>query len=152
MSKYAAIAISLAFLVYGLLRLSIGSAMLAQSCGLIDIVDLREPGVEVAEFMTHKAAQAFIPLSASGYLGYIALMGAVLTIGAVGSLMKRAFGLRFIGAFLVMYLALFINFATVNLKIIHLAICALLFGVLVWLRRRDGEADVMARKDQMSAD
>lgn len=67
-------------------------------------------------------------------------MELVLSIGAFGSLRDKSFGLPFIGAFLAMYALLFVNFQTINQKVVHLAVCAILFGVLLWLKRAQRNA------------
>lgn len=66
-------------------------------------------------------------------------MGAVLAAGAWGSLRDKSYGLPLIGAFLCLYALLFIDFQTINPKIIHLTVCALLFGVLLLVRKSPSE-------------
>jgi len=36
-----------------------------------------------------------------------------------------------------MYAALFINFQTINPKIVHLAVAAVLFLLLLWIKKRE---------------
>jgi hypothetical protein len=64
-------------------------------------------------------------------------MGLTLSIGAIGSLFNKRFGLPLIATFLLMYAALFVNFQTINPKIVHLAVAAVLFLLLFWLKKRD---------------
>lgn len=141
MYRIVAILIGIAFLGYGLLRLGVGSALLAQEVGFIEIDGLKEPLIEVDEFLSAKAERALIPVNVAGYVGFIALMGLTLTIGAIGSLANERFGLPFIGAFLLMYAALFINFLTINPKIVHLGVCFLLFLCLWWIKTYRGTRD-----------
>jgi hypothetical protein len=134
MKKYPALLITLAFLLYGLIRLGVGSFLLSQEMGLIDVAAFREPIVEIGQFLAKAADKQLLPFSVAGYLVYIALMGFVLSAGAVAILKNKSSGFSFIAAFLLLYTLLFVNFQTINPKVIHLAVCALLFVVLFWLK------------------
>ena len=135
--RIIAIVIGIVFLAYGLLRIGVGATMLGDEVGIFDINALQEPLEEVAEFLEKKADKQLISVNVSGYLGYIALMGLTLSIGAIGSLANKRFGLPLIATFLLMYAALFINFQTINPKIVHLAIAAALFLSLLWIKKRE---------------
>lgn len=132
--------ISLLFLGYGLIRLGVGSALLGQEIGLLDFQAFHEPIADIAAFLTRSSSKQIIPVSVAGYVSYIALMGVVLSVGASGCLGSKPYGLKLIGTFLAMYALLFVNFQTINPKAIHFAVCAILFGVLLWLRKRSGNA------------
>jgi hypothetical protein len=137
MYRIIAIVIGIAFLAYGLLRIGVGSAMLGHELGIFDIDALQEPIEEVGDFLEEKADKQLIPVTVGGYVGYIAFMGLTLSIGAIGSLTNKRFGLPFIATFLLMYAALFINFQTINPKIFHLAVAAVLFLLLLWIKKRE---------------
>ena len=113
--------------------------MLGYELGIIDIDALREPIEEVGKFLEEKAEgdSQLIAVSVGGYVGYIALLGLTLSIGAVSSLANKRSGLPLIATFLLMYAALFINFQTINPKIVHLAVAAVLFLLLLWLKVRE---------------
>jgi hypothetical protein len=128
-------AIALVLLGYGLLRLGVGSVLLAQVLGAVDVPGLGAAVEEIAGFLERAGPTSWIATSVAGYVSYIAAMGIVLATGAVGALNDRRFGLPMIGAFLLMYALLFVNFQTINPKVIHLLVCAALFLALVWLRR-----------------
>lgn len=132
--------ISLMFLGYGLIRIGVGSALLGQEMGVVDLPPLREPIDDIAGFLARSGDQQIVPVSVAGYVGYITLMGLVLVTGAIGSLRGQKYGLTLIAAFLVMYALLFVNFQTINPKAIHLAVCAVLFGALLWMRKARGSA------------
>ena len=102
MYRIIAVVIGIAFLAYGLLRIGVGSAMLGHELGVFDIDALQEPIEEVGEFLDEKADKQLIPVTVGGYVGYIALMGLTLSIGAIGSLTNKRFGLPFIATFLLM--------------------------------------------------
>lgn len=140
MQKYVRIFISLAFLGYGLIRIGVGSLLLGQEIGLLDFQSFHDPIKDIGGFLTKSADKQIIPVSVAGYVSYIALMGVVLSIGAIRLLRGQPLGLYFIGAFLVMYALLFVNFQTINPKAIHLAVCTVLFGVLLWLKRAQRSA------------
>lgn len=57
-------------------------------------------------------------------------------LGAIDVLRDKARGLILLGAFLALYAALFVNFQTINRKVVYLEISAALFLVLVALRHR----------------
>lgn len=133
MRRYVRIFVSLALLLYGLIRIGVGTLLFGQEVGWLDLAAFQGPVTDIGGFLDRSADKQIVPVSVAGYLGYIALMGLVLTIGAVGSLRNRSFGLTLIALFLVLYAALFVNFQTINPKILHLAVCAILFGVLLWL-------------------
>ena len=140
MRKPLHILISLLFLGYGLIRLGVGSALLGQEMGLIDFHVFQEPVADIDDFLARSSSKQILPVSVAGYVSYIALMGLVLSIGAIGTLRGRSYGLKLIGTFLVMYALLFVNFQTINPKVVHLAVCAALFWVLLWTRKRPGSA------------
>jgi len=139
MRKYAGTFIAFAFLVYGLIRLGVGSALLGQELELIDFHAFRQPLEDIGNFLGKSIERQIIPMSVSGYVGYIALMGMVLSVGAFRVLKGRPFGLSLIGAFIVMYVLLFVNFQTINPKAIHLVVCMVLFGALLALKRVSGK-------------
>ena len=139
MFRIIAMVIGVVFLAYGLLRIGIGSAMLGHELGIFHIEALQEPIEEVGEFLEEKADnnKQVIPVTVGGYVGYIALMGLMLSTGAIGSLANKRFGLPLIATFLLMYAALFINFLTINPKIVHLAVAVVLFLLLLWIKKRE---------------
>ncbi len=136
MKKYLEMAIVMVFLVYGLIRLGVGSLLLGQESGLIDVEAFRDPIADIAKFLQKSDDKQIIPVSVTGYVSYIALMGVVLITGAYRTFKNHALGLSFIGVFLLMYFVLFINFQTINPKAIHLGVCLLLYIALVWLKGR----------------
>lgn len=140
MRKYIVILISLFFLGYGLIRVGVGSLLLGQEIGLFDFKAFHGPIKDIGFFLAKATEKQIIPVSVAGYVSYIAIMGVVLSVGAFGTLRGRAYGLKLIGASLVMYALLFVNFQTINPKAIYLAVCVVLFGVLFWARERPSNA------------
>ncbi|MBJ7576263.1 hypothetical protein [Luteimonas sp. MC1828] len=140
MRKPIRLVISLLLLSYGLIRLGVGGALLGQEIGLLEFHAFQEPINDIHGFLVKSSSKQIIPFSVAGYVSYIALMGVVLAVGALGSLRNQLYGLKWIGAFLAMYALLFVNFQTINPKAIHLAVCAVLFSVLLWVRKGSGSA------------
>ena len=140
MKRYIRILISLSFLGYGLIRIGVGGALLGQETGLLDFQAFREPIEDISGFLAKSSEKQIVPVSVAGYVGYIAIMGLVLSTGAIGSLSDKKYGLNFIGAFIVMYALLFVNFQTINPKALHLAVCVVLFSVLLWIKHKHGRA------------
>lgn len=134
MRKYVELFIISAFLLYGLIRVGVGSFLFSQEMGLIDFEGFRDPIIEIGQFLGRATDKQLIPFSVAGYVAYIALMGLVLTAGALALLKNKHFGFSFIGAFLLMYTLLFVNFQTINPKAIHLGICIVFFILLYWLK------------------
>lgn len=132
--KYIRIVVALLFFGYGLVRVGVGSLLLGQTIGLIDFPVFHQPLTDIGNFLAKSVDKQIIPFSVAGYVSYIALMGLVLLIGAVRTLKNLALGLTFIAVFIVMYALLFLNFQTINPKIIHLVVCMILFGILLSLK------------------
>lgn len=135
MSKKIIIGISILFLIYGVVRFGVSSALLMQSFGWVNFPDFQDGINEIGMFLVEKNPSSLFSLSAVGYLSYLWVMGALLIIGAIGFLKNKSFGPVSMSAFLVLYVMLFINFQTVNPKVFHLIVCALLFGVVMKAKR-----------------
>ncbi len=135
MQKKIGIVIGVTLLLYGLLRIGVGSLLLSQHLGWLDVLALQDANRDVGTFLAKSADQQLIAVSVPAYLGYIAVMGLVLAAGAVRTLRDKSLGLRLMAIFLLMYAMLFINFQTVNPKLMHLAVCTVLYVVLCWLKQ-----------------
>ena len=59
-------------------------------------------------------------------------MGLVVSIGAIGALLRRSWGLIWLIAYTAMHGALFVNFWTVNPKLWLVALAATGIGVIWW--------------------
>lgn len=131
MGKKVIIGISILFLIYGGVRFGVSSALLLQSFGLINFPDFQDGINKIAKFLIEKNPSSLLALSAVGYLSYLWLMGSLLISGAIGFIKNKSFGPQSMAAFLILYVMLFINFQTINPKIIHLIVCAVLFGIVM---------------------
>lgn len=131
--------IGFAFLAYGAVRLGVGSLLLLQAHGTLSIPDLQEGVQEVSNFLAMLSEQTIIPFTPIVYLIYMWVMGALLIVGAIGIFTHKTYGLKALYIFLALYVVLFINFQTINPKVIYLIVCALL--VLLYKRLKKCEED-----------
>lgn len=129
--------VTILFLGYGLLRLVVGLALAGIELDLLAWHVLDEAHADVDRFLREKGERALVPFSALGYVLYIALMGLTLMLGAIGVLAGRSFGLPVIAVFLALWAGLFVNFLTVNRKLVQFGGFALLYLLLVWAKRGD---------------
>ena len=126
--------IALLFLGYGLTRMGVGVALLAQTLQIINFSDLTEACLEIEQFMHIRASQQIIPFTLSGYCTYILAMGIMLTLGAVGAIVRKSWGYTMLWIYLTMHAALFINFQEINPKIIVLVLQVILLLAMKYLR------------------
>ena len=126
--------ISVLLLGYGLIRIGVGGALLAQTIEIINFPELTEATLEVKQFLEIRASEQIIPFSLSGYFTYILIMGLLLTIGAIGAITRKRLGYVFLWTYLAMHATLFINYQEINPKIIVLVLQVILLFVLIYLR------------------
>ena len=126
--------ISILLLGYGLIRIGVGGALLAQTFEIINFSDLTEATLKVEQFINIRASKQIIPFTLTGYFTYILVMGILLTVGAVGTIARRRWGFISLWIYLAMHAALFINYQEINPKIIVLALQVILLYALNYLR------------------
>ena len=126
--------IAILLLGYGLIRIGVGGALLAQTLELINFSDLSEGALEVKQFINARASEQLIPFNQTGYFTYILVMGILLATGAAGTIALRRWGFFLLWIYIAMHAALFINFQEINPKIIVLALQVILLFVLIYLR------------------
>ena len=134
MRKIIGLAIALLLLGYGLVRIGVGGALLAQSLGLVNFTDLADAISEVSLFIGARANKQIFPFSVSAYFAYILAMGAVLATGSIGAIARRRWGYTLLGIYLVMHAALFVNFKEINPKLIGLVVTGVMLFALYYLR------------------
>ena len=132
MRNIIAIVICIAFLGFGLIRTGVGSAVLAQDLGAIQVDAITEPLIETTEFLAEASSKGFYKFSTRTYLMYIIAMGVVLVVGAIGALRRTSWGYGAITLYLGMHAALFINYQTINPKIAFLGLGIALLLALIW--------------------
>ena len=114
MKKYGITIIGILFLIYGGIRLWVGSVLLLQTFGLINIADLQAALIDIGDFMQSRQDNSVVPFSVVVYLSYLWVMGALLVSGAIGCLKRQSFGHISLSVFLVLYVLLFVNFQTIR--------------------------------------
>jgi hypothetical protein len=134
MKNIIGLLIAIVFLGYGLVRVGVGGALLAQTLKIVEFPDLAEASLEVKQFINIRASKQIIPFTLAGYFTYILVMGTLLAIGAVGTIAGRGWGVILLWIYIVMHAVLFINFQEINPKIIVLVLQAILLLVLNYLR------------------
>jgi len=126
--------IAILLLGYGIIRIGVGGALLAQTLEIVNFSELSEATLEVKQFIDIRANEQIIPFTLIGYFAYILVMGVLLTIGAVGAIARRKWGFILLWIYLANHAALFINFQEINPKIIVLALQVVLLLGLIYLR------------------
>ena len=71
-------------------------------------------------------------------------MGLTISLGAIGQLWRKQWGLVLIGVYLLSHAALFVNFQTVNPKVALLGLAVALTLVLAWANREPEPAPLPA--------
>lgn len=136
MHRIVAAIICLIFFLFGLIRIGVSAALMAQIVDLINVEAFAEPIADTNRFLSEKNDQALIPLTPLSYLGVIVFMGLCLAGGAVGAWRRRDWGYGLIGLYLATHAGLFVNFQTINPKIAVLGIGIFLFLLLLWANGR----------------
>ena len=126
--------IGILLLGYGIIRIGVGGALLAQTLEIINFSDLTDATLEVKEFINVRASEQIIPFNLIGYFTYILIMGILLSTGAIGTIARRRWGFILLWIYLSGHAALFINFQEINPKIFVLALQVVLLFVLIYLR------------------
>lgn len=142
MKRTLAIAICCVFLVSGLIRIGVGGMMIGQAAGWWALDgEAAEALTDTRRFIGEQSSNivGFTPIS---YFAFIIFMGVTISLGAIGQIRRRPWGLALIVVYLLSHGSLFVNFMTVNRKIAFLGLAALLTVILVWANRPpslDGE-------------
>jgi len=126
--------IAILLLGYGLIRIGVGGALLAQTLDIVNFSDLAEATLEVKEFINVRASEQIIPFTLTGYYTYILVMGILLSTGVIGTIARRRWGFILLWIYISGHAALFINFQEINPKLIVLALQIIFLIVLTNLR------------------
>ncbi|WP_421803029.1 hypothetical protein [Flagellimonas sp.] len=119
---------------YGIIRIGVGTVLLAQASEIISFEELNDATLEVEKFINARSSKQLVPFTTSGYFAYILVMGILLTAGAVGIIARGKWGFYLLWIYIAMHAALFVNYQEINPKIIVLAIQIILLVVLTYLR------------------
>ena len=135
MKRKLAIAICLLFLASGLIRIGVGCLMIGQAAGWWALDgEAAEALADTQRFISEQKSN-IIGLAPISYFAFILLMGLTISLGAVGQIWRKQWGLVLIGIYLLSHAWLFVNFMTVNPKIALLVLASLLTLILFWANR-----------------
>lgn len=140
MKRKLAVVICVVFLVSGLVRIGAGAVTLGQLQGWWSLDGEAVQAVEETEQFIAERDTNLVGFTPATYFGFIAFMGVTITLGAIGQLRRKSWGLALIVVYLASHAFLFVNFATVNPKVALLALAAVMTGVLWWANRPEGSA------------
>jgi len=125
--------VALCLLGYGVVRIGVGTLLLAQSSGIIDYPDLSDGVTEVNLFIVSRANDQILTFSLNGYFLYIVAMGILLSAGALGIISRARWGFKTLALYIGMHAALFVNFQEINPKILGLILQIILLLYLYYL-------------------
>ncbi|AFU99979.1 hypothetical protein [Simiduia agarivorans] len=104
--------------LFGVVRLLVGAAMLAQLGGLLAEPALAEGIGNVSQFMAERADIQLLPLPVPVFFANIALMGCLLIAGTAGVFFRKSWGFYCLYGYLMLHGALFVIYLEVNPKLI----------------------------------
>lgn len=128
------IVLTVILLIYGMVRIGVGSALLAQLTGIVDFPDLLVAIQDVGAFLTERQGKQIIPLTLHAYFAYIIGMGFLLATGAIGIIYKKLFGFILLSIYILFHAALFVNYQEVNPKLFVLGLQIILLIALFYIR------------------
>ncbi|MNK23527.1 hypothetical protein D3C87_418210 [compost metagenome] len=126
--------ITILLLGYGIIRIGVSTALLAQIQQIVNISELNEATLEVKQFIDIRANKQIIPFTLTGYFAYILVMGLFLALGAVGAILRKVWGFVLLWIYLAGHAGLFINFQEINPKLIGFVLQVFLLVALIYLR------------------
>ncbi|MFC6197585.1 hypothetical protein [Ponticaulis profundi] len=127
--------LSLGLLVYGALRLFGTVMFLLIGAGLLQSADFESGRQLLSDALPDMNESAIIPFSPLAYTLFSGAMGLAMTLGALGALFKRIWGVWLLALYNALFLAMFVNFGIVNAKMVHLGVTILLTFILYLLVR-----------------
>lgn len=135
MKRKLAIVICLLFLASGLIRIGVSGLMIGEASGWWAFGgEAASSLADTQRFIAEREANlvGFTPLY---YFAFILFMGLTISLGAIGQMWRKIWGLVLIGIYLLSHAVLFVNFMTINPKIALLGLAILLTLILVWANR-----------------
>lgn len=127
--------LSLGLLVYGALRLFGTVMFLLIGAGLLQSADFESGRQLLSDALPDMNESAIVPFSPLAYTLFSGAMGLAMTLGALGTLFKRIWGVWLLALYNALFLAMFVNFGIVNAKLVHLGVTILLTFILYLLVR-----------------
>jgi len=140
--KRLCLAIAILALIIGLVRIGGGVAMLGSELGWWNLGGAFGSGVDkVRSALPGLNERALVQMSTAQYLSVMVLLGIALVMGAIQYLRGRRSGLVLLGVYVALHFLLFLNFSTLNIKILIPVAALGLWFVLRTGQRRGSYAD-----------
>lgn len=137
MKRALALLICAIFLVTGLIRLGVSVVVIGELQGWWMFGGEAAQAVAETHNFIEQATANLAGFNALSYFAFLLFMGAVVSLGALGQILRKRWGLALIGVYLASHAFLFANFMTINPKVGLLALAAVLAGVLTWANGPD---------------
>lgn len=137
MKRVVAVTICTVFLVSGLIRIGVGGLMMGQTAGFWSIGgEASQALVEVEAFIAERDVN-LVGFTSMAYFGFILLMGVLIALGSFAQFWRKTWGFSLICLYLACHAFLFLNFMTINPKLLLLALASILTWVLWWANYSD---------------
>lgn len=132
MKRYLAILVVLVFFASGLIRIGVSGLMIGQAADWWNFGGEAVEALADTRAFIGSAEVNLVGFSVPAYFAYIGAMGLVVSIGAIGALLRRSWGVGWLAAYTAMHAALFVNFWTVNPKLWLVLLAVAGIGVIRW--------------------
>ena len=106
--------------------------MIGQAAGWWAVEGEATEALQDTQRFIHEQESNMIGFTPMSYFAFILFMGLTISLGAIGQILQRQWGLALIGLYLISHGFLFVNFMTVNPKVALLGLAAGLTLVLYW--------------------
>ncbi len=144
MKRKLAIGICVVLLASGIVRIGVSLLMIGQAAGWWAFGgEATEALSDTQRFIAERDANlvGFTPIA---YFGFILFMGITISVGAIGQMWRKQWGLVLITVYLLSHGALFVNFMTINPKLAFLALAIVATLVLRWANQEESRNEAIA--------
>ena len=139
MKRKLAVLVCLIFLASGLIRIGVSALMIGEAEGWWSFGgEATEALADTQRFLAEREVN-LVGFTALSYFAFIAFMGVTTSLGAIGQLWRKRWGMALIILYLASHAALFVNFWTVNPKIGLWALTVAMAGLLAWANGPEDE-------------
>jgi len=144
MKRKIAIGICVVLLASGIVRIGVSLLMIGQATGWWAFGgEATEALSDTQRFIAErdKNLVGFTPIA---YFGFILFMGITISVGAIGQMWRKQWGLVLITVYLLSHAALFVNFMTINPNLALLALAIFATMVLRWANQEESRDEPIA--------
>ena len=132
MKRKLAIVICCVLLASGLIRIGVGGLLIGQAADWWTLDGEAALAVSETQRFIGERDSNIVGFTTVSYFAFILFMGLTISLGAIGQIRQKQWGLVLIIIYLLSHGSLFVNFMTVNPKIVLLGLASLLTVILVW--------------------